>query len=90
MECAETGVTCNSICPGYVATPLVEKQIDDQAKAHGISRDAVIRDVLLAQQPNKRFATVEEIGAATVFLASDLAASITGASIPVDGGWTAH
>ncbi len=71
-------------------TPLVEAQIDAQAKAHGIAREAVIRDVLLAQQPNKRFATVAEIGALTVFLASDAAASITGAAIPVDGGWTAH
>ena len=65
---AEHGITCNAICPGYVWTPLVEKQIDDQAKAHGIPREQVIRDVLLAQQPNKRFATVEEIGALTVFL----------------------
>ena len=71
-------------------TPLVEAQIDGQARAHGISRDQVIRDVLLAQQPNKRFATVEELGALTVFLASDAAASITGIALPVDGGWTAH
>ena len=90
LECAETRITCNSICPGYVATTLVEKQIDDQAKVHGISREAVIRDVLLAQQPNKRFATVEEIGAAAVFLAGDLAGSITGTALAVDGGWTAH
>ena len=76
--------------PCYVYTPLVEAQIDGQAKAHGISRDQVIRNVLLAQQPNKRFATVEEIGALTVFLASDAAASITGTALPVDGGWTAH
>jgi 3-hydroxybutyrate dehydrogenase len=90
LEAAESGITCNAICPGYVYTPLVEAQIDGQAKAHGISRDEVIRDVLLAQQPNKRFASVEEIGALTVFLASDAAASITGAALPVDGGWTAH
>jgi 3-hydroxybutyrate dehydrogenase len=90
LEGAEHGVTANAICPGYVWTPLVEKQIDDQAKAHGISRDQVIRDVLLAQQPNKRFATVEEMGALAVFLAGDLAQSITGAALPVDGGWTAH
>ena len=90
LETAEEGITCNAICPGYVYTPLVEAQIDGQAKAHGISRDQVIRDVLLAQQPNKRFATVEEIGALTVFLASDAAASITGTALPVDGGWTAH
>jgi len=90
LEAAEQGITCNAICPGYVYTPLVEAQIDGQAKAHGISRDQVIRDVLLAQQPNKRFATVEEIGALTVFLASEAAASITGTALPVDGGWTAH
>ncbi len=68
----------------------MEKQIGDQAAAHGITREAVIRDVLLAQQPNKRFATVEEMGALTVFLCGDAAASITGTSLPVDGGWTAH
>jgi 3-hydroxybutyrate dehydrogenase len=90
LEGAEFGVTANAICPGYVWTPLVEKQIDDQARAHKISREEVIRDVLLAQQPNKKFATVEEMGALAVFLASDGAASITGAALPVDGGWTAH
>ncbi len=90
MEGAEFGVTANAICPGYVWTPLVEKQIEDQAKSHGIARDAVIRDVLLAQQPNKRFATVEEIGALTAFLSGPGGASITGTALPVDGGWTAH
>jgi 3-hydroxybutyrate dehydrogenase len=90
LETAEDGITCNAICPGYVYTPLVEAQIDGQAKAHGIPREQVIRDVLLAQQPNKRFATVEELGALTVFLASDAAQSITGVALPVDGGWTAH
>jgi 3-hydroxybutyrate dehydrogenase len=90
LETAEQGITCNAICPGYVYTPLVEAQIDGQAKAHGIAREQVIRDVLLAQQPNKRFATVEELGALTAFLASDAAASITGTALPVDGGWTAH
>ncbi|WP_298874555.1 3-hydroxybutyrate dehydrogenase [uncultured Bradyrhizobium sp.] len=90
LETAEDGITCNAICPGYVYTPLVEAQIDGQAKAHGISRDQVIRDVLLGQQPNKRFATVEELGALTVFLSTEAGASITGAALPVDGGWTAH
>src|SRR2546423_578559 len=90
LETAEEGITCNAICPGYVYTPLVEAQIDGQAKAHGISREQVVRDVLLAQQPNKRFASVEELGALAVFLASDAAASITGIALPVDGGWTAH
>ena len=90
MEVAETNITCNAICPGYVRTPLVEGQIDDQAKAHGMSRDQVIRDVLLASQPNKRFVETEELGALAVFLCSDGAKSITGISVPVDGGWTAH
>ena len=90
LEIAEQGITCNAICPGYVYTPLVEAQIEGQAKSHGIPREQVIRDVLLAQQPNKRFATVDELGAFTVFLASDAASSITGTSIAVDGGWTAH
>jgi len=90
LETAEDGITCNAICPGYVYTPLVEAQIEGQAKAHGIPREQVIRDVLLAQQPNKRFAAVEELGALTVFLASAAAASITGVALPVDGGWTAH
>jgi 3-hydroxybutyrate dehydrogenase len=90
LETAEQGITCNAICPGYVYTPLVEAQIEGQAKAHGLAREQVIREVLLAQQPNKRFATVDELGAFAVFLASDAAASITGTSIAVDGGWTAH
>jgi 3-hydroxybutyrate dehydrogenase len=90
LETAQENITCNAICPGYVYTSLVEAQIDSQAKAHGISREEVIRDVLLAQQPNKRFATVEELGALTLFLASDAAASITGVALPMDGGWTAH
>jgi 3-hydroxybutyrate dehydrogenase len=90
LETAEQGITCNAICPGYVYTPLIEAQIGAQAKVHGIAREQVIRDVLLAQQPNKRFATVEELGALAVFLASEAAASITGIALPVDGGWTAH
>jgi 3-hydroxybutyrate dehydrogenase len=73
-----------------VWTPLVEAQIEDQAKSHGVARESVIRDVLLKNQPNKRFATVEEMGALAVFLATEGAASITGAALPVDGGWTAH
>jgi 3-hydroxybutyrate dehydrogenase len=90
LEAAETGITVNAICPGYVWTPLVEQQIEDQAKSHSLPRERVVREVLLAKQPNKRFATVEEIGALTVFLASDAAASITGAALPVEGGWTAQ
>lgn len=90
LETAEQNITCNAICPGYVYTPLVEAQIDGQAKAHNIPRERVIKEILLAQQPNKKFATVEELGALSVFLASDAAASITGIALPVDGGWTAH
>lgn len=90
LETAEDGITCNAVCPGYVWTPLVEAQIEAQAKSHGIARQQVIHDVLLGQQPNKRFGTVEELGALCVFLASDAAASITGIALPVDGGWTAH
>ncbi len=90
METAEDGITCNAICPGYVWTPLVQKQIPEQAKAHDMSEEDVVRKVLLANQPNKRFATVEEMGALAVFLCSEGAASMTGTALPVDGGWTAH
>jgi 3-hydroxybutyrate dehydrogenase len=90
LEGAEHGITCNAICPGYVWTPLVENQIGATAEARGISRDAVIRDVLLAAQPTRRFAEVEEIGALAVFLSGEAAKSITGIALPVDGGWTAH
>ena len=90
IEAAESGVTSNAVCPGYVWTPLVEKQINDQARAHGISKEEVIRDVLLKQQPNKRFASVEEIGSFVAFLCLPDAQSITGAALPVDGAWTAH
>lgn len=90
LEGAEYGVTCNAICPGYVWTPLVESQIDDTAAARGLTREQVVRDVLLAAQPTKRFAEVDEIGALAVFLASENGRSITGAALAVDGGWTAH
>jgi 3-hydroxybutyrate dehydrogenase len=90
LEGAEFGVTANAICPGYVWTPLVEQQIEDQAKSHGIPRERVIKEVLLAKQPTRKFAESSEIGALAVFLASDAAQSITGTALPVDGGWTAH
>jgi 3-hydroxybutyrate dehydrogenase len=90
LEVAEHGVTVNAICPGYVWTPLVERQIPDTAKARGITEEQVKRDVLLAAQPTKKFATVEEIAGIAVFLCSDSAASITGSAMTVDGGWTAH
>lgn len=90
LEVAEYGVTVNAICPGYVWTPLVEKQIPATAKAQGMTEEQVIRDVLLAAQPTRKFATVEELAALAVFLCSDGAVSITGTALPVDGGWTAH
>ena len=90
LEGARHGVTCNAICPGYVWTPLVESQIEDTAKARGIGRDEVIETVLLAAQPTREFATVEQLGALAVFLCSEAAASITGAALPVDGGWIAQ
>lgn len=90
LETAEDGITCNAICPGYVRTPLVEQQIDDQARAHGIAREKVISDVLLQRQPNKRFVEVAELAALALFLCSDNGASVTGVALPMDGGWTAQ
>ena len=79
-------MTVNAICPGYVLTPLVERQMPDTAKARGISVDDVIRDVMLAGQPTKQFVSTEQQAALAVFLCTDAAASITGAALPVDGG----
>lgn len=90
LEGAEYGVTCNAICPGYVLTPLVEKQIPDTARARGISEEAVVRDVLLAAQATKQFVTTGQLGALAAFLCTDAAAQITGTALPMDGGWTAH
>lgn len=89
LEVAAAGITVNAISPGYVLTPLVEAQIPEQAAARGISEEAVVETVLLAAQPTKRFVTVEEVAELAFFLAGDLARSITGAIIPIDGGWTA-
>ncbi|WP_170574892.1 3-hydroxybutyrate dehydrogenase [Ruegeria atlantica] len=89
LEVAEEGITCNAICPGYVLTPLVEKQIPDTAKARGMTEDEVKRDVLLAAQWTKKFVTVEQLAGVALFLCSDVAENITGVALPVDGGWTA-
>jgi 3-hydroxybutyrate dehydrogenase len=90
LETAEDNITCNAICPGFVHTPLVEGQIDEQAKAHGLPRERVIKEVILASQPSKRFVEVTELAKLTLFLCSDAGRSITGAALPVDGGWTAR
>jgi 3-hydroxybutyrate dehydrogenase len=89
LELATYGVTSNCISPGYVWTPLVERQIPDTMKARNLTRDQVINDVLLEAQPTKQFVTVDQVAALAVFLCSDAAAQITGANIPMDGGWTA-
>jgi 3-hydroxybutyrate dehydrogenase len=90
LEVATHGITVNAVCPGYVLTPLVEHQIPEQAKARGISEEAVVRDVLLAAQPTKHFVEVSQVASLVDYLCSDDAASITGAILPIDGGWTAH
>jgi 3-hydroxybutyrate dehydrogenase len=90
LEMAEHGITANAICPTFVRTPLVDKQIDDQAKAHGIPREEVIEKVILAEAPMKRMLEPEEVADLAVYLASDSARNITGAAIPIDEGWTAQ
>jgi len=89
LETAEEDITANAICPGYVLTPIIESQIPDQMKTHDMTREQVIRDVMLVRQPSKDFVTVEQVAGTAVFLCSDAAAQITGTTISVDGGWTA-
>ncbi|GLS17637.1 3-hydroxybutyrate dehydrogenase [Labrys miyagiensis] len=89
LEVAQQKITCNAISPGYVWTPLVEKQIPDTMKARNMTAEEVKREVLLAAQPTKEFVTIEEVAAMAVFLCSNAAASITGANMSMDGGWTA-
>jgi 3-hydroxybutyrate dehydrogenase len=90
LETATTGITCNAICPGWVLTPLVQKQINERASREKISVDQAKIDLLSEKQPSREFATPEQIGALAVFLCSDAAAQIRGAALPVDGGWTAQ
>ena len=90
LELAETNITVNSICPGFVLTPLVEKQIVDLVAQKNLPREAVIRDVLLAPQPSKKFVSIDEVVAVALFLASESARSITGSAYSIDGGWTAR
>lgn len=89
LETAEEPITCNAVCPGYVMTPLVEKQIPDTMEKYGMGREEVIREVILERQPSKEMATVEQLGGTVVFLCSPAADQITGTTISVDGGWTA-
>lgn len=90
LEGAQHGVRCNAICPGYVHTPLVDGQIADTAKARGMTEEQVVNDVLLSAQPTKEFVTVEQIGDFAVFLCSEGGASMNGAILAMDGGWTAQ
>jgi 3-hydroxybutyrate dehydrogenase len=90
LETAEEGIRVNAICPGFVHTPLVQKQIEDRAREAGISEERAQKEIILAPQPTKEFVTVEQIAAMALYLASDAAAQINGASFSIDGGWTAR
>ena len=89
LETAGQSITCNAICPGYVLTPLIEAQIPDQMRLHGMDRDTVIREVMLLRQPSRQFATTAQIGGTVVYLCSPAADQVTGTTISIDGGWTA-
>ncbi len=90
LEVAEQGITCNALCPGYVRTPLIEKQVADQARVHNMPEDRVIREVILAAQPTKQFVEADEVAAYALFLCSDAGRSVTGSAQLIDGGWTAR
>jgi 3-hydroxybutyrate dehydrogenase len=90
LEGAPHGITVNAICPGYVRTPLVEKQIADQARAHSLPPERVIAEVMLQKHAIKDFVGVDAIAALALFLASDQGALVTGTAMPIDGGWTAQ
>ena len=89
LETAEAGITCNAVCPGYVHTELVSRQIDDQARARGIPRERVIDEAFLSKHPTREFVQVEQVASLVQYLCSDAGAAITGAALSVDGGWTA-
>ncbi|MGV3578408.1 3-hydroxybutyrate dehydrogenase [Brevundimonas sp.] len=90
LELAQDNITCNAICPGFVETPIVSKQIEDQARTRGMSKEQVLKDVILGSQPTKRFVTTDELAGIFLYLVSDLGASANGASFSIDGGWTAQ
>lgn len=90
LEVAESGVTCNAICPGWVETPLVKTQVEALSNEKSLSREDVIRDFILERQPTRKFVQIEQVAALALFLASEQASSITGSSYSIDGGWTAH
>ncbi len=90
LENATRGITCNAICPGFVLTPLVEQQIEDRARQSGTTKEEAARELLREKQPTEKFTTVEDIAALAMFLCSPVASNITGASMPIDGGWTAQ
>jgi 3-hydroxybutyrate dehydrogenase len=90
LEVAQDNITCNAICPGFVETPIVSKQIDDQARTRGMSKEQVLKDVILGSQPTKKFVTTDQLAGMFLYLVSDLGASANGASFSIDGGWTAQ
>jgi 3-hydroxybutyrate dehydrogenase len=90
LETAQTRITCNAICPGWVLTPLVQKQIDARAAKDGIAVDRAKTDLLAEKQPSREFVTPEQIGALVLFLCSEAAAQIRGAALPIDGAWSAQ
>ena len=90
LEVAQDNITCNAICPGFVETPIVEKQIADQARTRGMSKEQVLKDVILGSQPTKKFVTTDQLAGLFLYLASDLGGSANGASFSIDGGWTAQ
>lgn len=90
LELAQDNITCNAICPGFVETPIVEKQIADQARTRGMSKEDVLKNVILGSQPTKRFVTTDELAGLFLYLVSDLGTSANGASFSIDGGWTAQ